>query len=126
MYKDNASISAAQIYIKIRYMKNLSADDAVQLLLTVFAQLEAAKASEVLAMYNNILASKVKVVEVITAKELSTEEIAKAEKDVVENFGEETIAIFEIDTNMLGGVIIRCDDYIVDQSVKTQIEKADI
>lgn len=126
MYKDIASLASAQIYIKIRYMKNLSADDAVQLLLTVFAKLESAKASDVLQMYNNIVSGKVKVVEVITAKELSTDEVKKAEGDVVKNFGDETIAIFHIDPNMLGGVIIRCGDYIVDHSIKSEIEKVEI
>jgi len=77
---------------------------------------------------NNIIAEFVKYakkqegimdIEITTARKMDKEVIEQIKKV----FGEQTEAIEKVDENLLGGIVIKTEDVILDASLKTQLQK---
>ena len=76
--------------------------------------------------YKDLQGGKLKLAEVITASALTTDQASKIEKKLIKTFGADLIVIFEQDENVLGGLVIKVGDNVIDESLKTKIHNIKI
>jgi len=62
-------------------------------------------------------------VEVITAKKLSKEEILALSTDLEKIFSKKIFVTNKIKEDIIGGIIIKISDWLIDNSIKTQLAK---
>ena len=60
--------------------------------------------------------------EVISARELDSETEELIKKKIEEVFGKKAVMTTKVDPSLIGGVVIRIADRVIDASVKTQLE----
>jgi len=61
--------------------------------------------------------------EITSALPLTEEEQSKVKEDVLTKIGDQATIVFRVDPNILGGLIIRVGDKVVDNSVAGQLEE---
>ena len=61
--------------------------------------------------------------EITSAIPLTTDEQAKVKQDVLSKIGDKASIVFRVDPNILGGLIIRVGDKVIDNSVSGQLEE---
>lgn len=68
-------------------------------------------------------AEKIGIAYVATALPLSAEQSAKVEKRLLEITGYKTVEMhYEVDSALIGGMVIRIGDRVVDSSIRTKLE----
>ncbi|MBP9732022.1 MAG: ATP synthase F1 subunit delta [Candidatus Magasanikbacteria bacterium] len=79
------------------------------------------KADQIMSEYEKCVkeAEGIKMIEIVSARELSPEAV----KEISKHFGEKVEATVIIDPKLLGGIMIRTENEILDGSIKGQLEK---
>jgi F-type H+-transporting ATPase subunit delta len=116
---------AARLYLQINNKLEKNTDLGL-VLISAFGLLQNANLEEVLAQYNKILKKSIEIVEVISAKEIEKATQSQLEDKLVDQFGKNIVILFDIDTSLLGGMIIRSGDNVIDESIKSKIENVKI
>lgn len=66
---------------------------------------------------------KIGKAEVTTAMELSDEQKKRIERRLIDTTGYQTFEmLYQIDESLIGGMVVRVDDRVVDSSIRTKIE----
>ena len=60
---------------------------------------------------------------VTSAKALSEEELAKIRETLAKASGKEILLEAKVDPSLIGGVVVRLDDMIYDNSIKSQLSR---
>lgn len=116
---------AARLYLQVNNKLEKNTDLGL-VLISAFGLLQSANLEEVLTQYNKILKKSIEIVEVISAKEIEKTTKSELEGKLVDQFGKNIVILFSIDTSLLGGMIIRNGDNVIDESVKSKIENVKI
>jgi F-type H+-transporting ATPase subunit delta len=85
-----------------------------------------AASSSIAELFSNFAASvgnKSKKISVISAYELSSDEQTKITADLKQKFGCEIILETSIDASLVGGVVIKDGDKVIDTTISASIEK---
>jgi F-type H+-transporting ATPase subunit delta len=61
--------------------------------------------------------------EITSAEELSGEQRAKIERDVQQKYGQGTLLRFKVDESLIGGLIIRVGDRVIDNSLRARLSE---
>jgi F0F1-type ATP synthase delta subunit len=109
---------AAELY---KLSKTIS--DPVELLLKTLQLIDGENVSDILAKYTNICQNKVKIARVITAKTLTTTQKKNLEQMIIGEIKTEPLFVYEIDTAILGGYIVKINDDVIDESLVKKITK---
>lgn len=102
-------------------------DDAVTGLLTVIV--EKSRCSEIPAIFENFLEKvreyrKIGVAKVVSATELSAEQKKRIEEKLLSQTAYESFDMqYSTDPALIGGMVIRIGDRVVDASIKSKIER---
>jgi F0F1-type ATP synthase delta subunit len=118
----NSQEIAAKLYLKVN-SNSAKKTDLGLLLISAFDLLQGCKTDEVLDQYNKILNHELLVVEVITAKEIEKSTEKQLEEKLILQFGESIVITYTLDTQIVGGMIIKCGDNMIDQSLKSKIDR---
>jgi F-type H+-transporting ATPase subunit delta len=116
---------AARLYLQVNNKLEKNTDLGL-VLISAFGLLQNANLEEVLTQYNKILKKSIEIVEVISAKEIEKATQSQLEDKLVDQFGKNIVILFDIDTSLLGGMIIRSGDNVIDESIKSKIENVKI
>ena len=85
------------------------------------------RASEMLSVFDYFIdlvkeEKKIGKADVVTAVELSAEQKAKVEQKLLDTTKYETFEMnYSVDTSLIGGMVIRIGDRVVDSSIKTKL-----
>lgn len=102
-------------------------DDAVTGLLTVIV--EKGRCAEIPAVFANFLEKvreyrKIGVAKVVSATELTTEQKKRIEEKLLSQTAYESFEMqYTVDKTLIGGMVIRIGDRVVDASIKSKIER---
>jgi F-type H+-transporting ATPase subunit delta len=116
---------AARVYLQVSRNQNKEIDLGV-LLLTSSKLLQNSNIEEVLRFYKELQNRELDVVEIISAKKLEDSSLKDLEQKLITLFGEKIVMVYEIDTSLLGGMIIRKGDSLIDESVKSKISNVQL
>ena len=61
--------------------------------------------------------------ELLAAKELNSEEIAKVKNELTENFGSNIKLNYKYDPSLIGGLIIKVESTMIDTSIKSKLKQ---
>lgn len=61
--------------------------------------------------------------DITSAEELTPEQRGKIERDVQKKFGEGTLLRFKVDESLVGGLIIRVGDRVIDNSLRARLSE---
>lgn len=62
-------------------------------------------------------------VEIISTVPLSKEQLNRIKQLIQEKFGNDLVAINKVQKNIIGGLIIRFGDIVIDQSLRTRLDR---
>ena len=85
------------------------------------------RASEILSVFDYFIElvkeeKKIGRADVVTAVELNAEQKAKVEQKLLDTTKYETFEMnYSVDTSLIGGMVIRIGDRVVDSSIKTKL-----
>ncbi len=92
----------------------------------VFKQGDASKTNDILEQFEKIWNEKNNIikVEVVSAHKISEKEVKKIESYILEKTNTKKVEVVEvIDKKVLGGVIIKYNDYIINSGVRRKIKE---
>jgi F-type H+-transporting ATPase subunit delta len=92
----------------------------------VFKQGDASKTNDILRQFEKIWNEKNNIikVEVVSAHKVSEKELKKIEKYILKKTNTKKVEVVEvIDKKVLGGVIIKYNDYIINSGVRRKIKE---
>jgi F0F1-type ATP synthase delta subunit len=107
------------------YLLSKNEHDVVELILSVISIAKDSPDS-LLSEYRDIVNGKTKVVEIASAKELSSQQKHSIEKTISSGIKEKTIFIYSINKNLLGGYKVILDDNVFDNSMLKKIREMEI
>jgi F0F1-type ATP synthase delta subunit len=114
---------SAQVAAKIYTSTHDKNQDTGYVILSALNVLKESNIHEVLEYYISIKTGKLKIAEITTAEELSASDQEKVEERINSFFGKNIIALFLIDKEILGGIRIKVNDHVLDETIKRKISE---
>lgn len=110
--------TAAKIYT----LSKESNYDTTLLVLKIIQTLGNENIAEVIKIYEQIKQGKIDIVKVYSSKSLSDKEKQKLETTLIPDFNKPVFLYF-VEKELLGGLKVVVDDYVMDESLVTKINK---
>lgn len=109
-----------------RIYKLFKTQDAGLAMIKSFDLLKECDLEKVCSCYKQLADGEVALAEVFSAEELGTEQKASIKKKISDLFDKEVIVIFEQDSEILGGLVIKVGDNLIDESIRSKIQDIEI
>ena len=114
-------VTAAKLFLLTRSRKDFGLT-----ILRILDELDKLDITKVLKFYKEIIAEELKIVEIITATKLDNNQRKSIEKKLQVHVEGKLVFVYEIDKRILGGLLIRIDDSILDKTLLRKVNNINI
>jgi F-type H+-transporting ATPase subunit delta len=104
-----------------KFYKLFKTRDTGLAFLESFDLLKNADIDKVVSYYKELSDGTLKLAEVTTSSVLSEKQQKAVEEKIFKLFGKNIIVIFEIDGELLGGLVVKVGDDVLDESMRSKI-----